>query len=332
MTILFIGGEMGSVTPSDAGINEATTALGGAGASYDSAFARCYLNCVGSSSYGLVSLTAAQTDLWTHFDLDQYNASASATLRTVAEWLNASSVAKIRLQTSWSSDSWSMDWHNGSAWVNLGSWTADGETRQTLDFHFVVNSATGSANAYMSGTNRMAVTSVDFSTIASLQYLKLYGNTVAINGNNGVSQIIMATESTIGMRVMTAYAANTGSTDQWTGSYTSIDETVYSDADFIYTTAADQVEVFSPTLVGSLTGYVVRAVAVTARAKKDGTGPANIRMALRSNGTNYFSGSDIALDVAYGAHYTVWETDPNTSAAWTTAAASAFQFGVKSIT
>lgn len=333
MTILFAGGEMGAVVPSDSNVNESTSALGGAGDSYDSNFARGYLRHTSSVSYSIAALAAAEDDLWVHFEFDQRNASQSATLRTVCEWLDGSDVAKFRLQTAASSDLWMLHYHNGSTWVDLGTqFTADGDSLQTIDIHFVCNTASGSVNMYLSGTNRLNSGTVDLSSITGIKKMKMYGNTISIDGQNAFSQIIMATgETTIGKRLMTFYASGVGASDSWTNNYTAIDELVYSDADFIFAESADLVELFAGTTVGSMTGYTVRAVAVTARANTDGTGPANLQLAVRTGSTNYFSSSQ-ALDVAMGAYYAIWETNPNTTIDWTATDISTLQFGVKSIT
>lgn len=333
MTIEYVGGEMGSLVPSDANVIEATASLGGSGASYDSNFARCYTRCYGSSAYALTpELTTPLTDFWVHFELDQWNATNSATLRTVMEMLDGSGVAKFRLQTSWSSGFWMLHYYNGSSWVDLGTqFTASGDTLQTIDIHIVCNSASGSANMYLSGTNRLNSGTVDLSSITGIAQLKCYGNSVTISGYNAFSQIIMASgESTIGMRLMTMYPSGNGATDQWTGGYTAVDETVYSDADFIWSDTANQVEVMAGTLAGSLTGYSIRAIGVTARANTDGTGPTQIQLAVRTAATNYFSSSQ-TLDAGYGAFVGLWEDDPNTTIDWTTTDAAAIQFGVKSI-
>lgn len=327
MTILFAGGEIGAVIPSDANVYEAT----GSNTHYDTNFARCCLQCYGSTAYAPIVLAAAEDDLWCHFDLGQWNASSSSTLRTVCEWLDGSDVAKFRLQTSYNSTSWSVDYHNGSAWTNLGSFTAATGNLQTIDLHFVCNTASGSVKMYMSGTERLDSGTVNLSSITGIKTMKLYGNSIVIPGPNNFSQIILATgETTIGKRLMTLVPTGAGATDQWTNGYAAVDETVYSDADFIFAESAGLVELFTGTAVGSISGYTVRAIAVTARANTDGTGPQNIQLAVRTGGTTFTSSSQ-ALDVAMGAHYAIWEDNPDTTIDWTAADISTLQFGVKSI-
>jgi hypothetical protein len=144
--------------------------------------------------------------------------------------------------------------------------------------------------------------------------------------------MIVQDQSTIGFVLGTCVPSGAGSTSAWTGAYTDIDEAVTSDADFISSGTANQVSTFAQTAIPTLTGYVVRAVCVSARAKRGSSGPQNIRMALRSAGTNYFSGSDISLGLGYAPVQTIWATDPATSAAWVNTAISSLEPGVKSIT
>jgi hypothetical protein len=103
----------------------------------------------------------------------------------------------------------------------------------------------------------------------------------------------------------------------------------YSDLDFINSGTANQVSTFAIN-APTLTGYVVQAVAVTARANRGSGGPQNLKLVLRSAGTDYL-GSTKSLDVGYGAFVEIWETDPATSAAWVNTAISTLQPGVKSI-
>lgn len=330
MTILFAGGEMGAFVPSDSNVIENTSGIGGGSASYDPDFARGHLRCYGSATYALADLAAATDDLWLHFELDQWNASGTASKTTVIEFLNSSGVAKFRLTSAWSSGTWGMDYHNGSSWVALGSdFTTLGGSLQTLDVHIVCNSASGSANVYLSGTNRLNSGTVDLSSITEIEQLKLYGNNVAIPGYNAFSQVIATEdESTIGWRLKTVPPTSAGATTDWTGTYAEVDEFIYSDADFINTATATQVELFAhSTAIPS--GYSIRGIAVTARARRSG-GPTKIQLALRSAGTTYFSG-DKTLDAGYGAFVHVWDEDPATTAAFTTAAIAALQFGVKAI-
>lgn len=329
MTILFMGGELGSFIPSDSNAGEDSTS-----GYFDSNFARTSARATGSTAYVESWEWAGQTDLWIHLELKQNAAISSASLHPTYVFMDSSGNEKIRLACSINVTTGIGTWAlqlNNAGWATMGStFEANVLSRQTIDIHLTVNSATGVADLYLSGTKRISNASVDLSTVSNIAQCRGYGKTVTISATQAFSQIIVATTSTIGMRLMTFYASGTGASDTWTGTYTSIDEAVYSDADFIWSASANEVELFAGTLVGSLTGYSVAAVGVSARAKTDGTGPTNIQLAVRTGATNYFSSSQ-ALDAGYGAFLNIWEDNPNTTIDWTVADISTLQFGVKSI-
>ncbi len=225
-----------------------------------------------------------------------------------------------------------MQYWSGSAWTNIGSAvsvTTNG-IRQRYDI-YITGGGTGSGTAelYISGTLRANGTA-DFTAVTNLIKFRGYGlNTVAEARS---CNLIVADEPTIGMKLMTIYASGAGSDSAWSsGTWASVDEVATSDVDFISSASANQVHTFAGTAISAFTGYTVRAVAVTARAKRDATGPQNLQLVVRVSGTNYFS-STKALTVGYGAIFNVWETSPATSVAWTVAEMSGLQFGVKSIT
>lgn len=330
MTILFAGGEMGAFIPSDSSAVEAV----GSNISWDSAFSRCAITASGSTSYNEAPEWSGQTDIWVHVELKQYAPVSSGSLLQTFVLMDSSGNEKIRLacsiNVSTGIGTWALQLNN-AGWATIGStFDASVLSRQTVDIHIVCNSATGVADLYLSGTKRISNPSVDLSTVSDIAQLRPYGKSTVIPAVQSFSQIIVATTSTIGGRLMTVPPTAAGATNQWTGAYTGIDEIAYSDADFMFSDAADQVQMFAGTPVGSLTGYSVAAVVVTARARTDGTGPENIQLAVRTNSTNYFSSSR-ALDAGYSAHVGIWETNPNTTQAWTAAEAAAIQFGVKSI-
>lgn len=332
MSILAFGGEMGFFIPSDGTVVEATATLGGGiSGSYNSSFARCYTACPLTPAYAETVEVAETADFWLHFEVDQYFFSNSSTQGPIVEFLDGSDVPFVRLNSdSQASTTWQVEYWTGAAWTAAGTFTAPGDSLQTLDINVVGNSASGSASVYLSGTNRLTTAAIDLSAYGGVAKVRFYGRGSSIAGTRAISQVIMADEPTIGWRLATVPATGAGATTDFTGTYTEIDEVVYSDADFINSAVANQVEIFSHSSTVP-SGYTVRAFGVTARAKRGASGPANLQLALRSSGTTYFSGSK-ALDVGYGAFCHVWETDPATAAAFATSAIASLQFGVKSIT
>jgi hypothetical protein len=317
MSILSAGGEMDAFSPSDSAVYEDTTV-----GTFDSAFARCAIHVDTSLSYAECPHVGAQTDYWFHADLQFVNAGANNILFFVNN--AGTEVVRIKMTGSKTAATYQFQYLLSSVWTDVGSTiTINMSTRQTFDIHIDVTG--GSIKLYLAGTLRLTA-SATLTGISDIAYARLGSPNDA-----RWSQVIQADESTIGMRLLTRHPSGAGATSSWVGAYTEIDETVYSDADFINSATANQVSTFAQT-GGAFTGYIVQAVIVSARAKCGATGPQNIRPILRVSGTDYDGGSDLALDAGYGPFQTDWETNPATTAAWVNTAIDALQPGVKSIT
>lgn len=317
MTIYYMGGEIGTFTPADANAGEGTSTLG-----KDPNFSRVSISVNGGSSSNTSSDFSLPDEWWFH----AYIANRFANVAFKYYYFRTATTDVLRLgfnQTSIKVEVWS-----GIAWVEvIAPTTVDmgSDAEQTIDLHVTGNSASGEVALYIAGVKRDEQTA-DLSTVVGIENLKIAGA-----ASYGGSQFVIADEPTTGWRLMTYVPTGAGATGDWTGDYTGIDESVNSDADFINSGTANQVELFTTTPVGSITGYIPRAVGVYCRAKCGAGGPQNLQLALRSAGTTYFSGSK-ALDVGYGGFGHIWNQDPATSADFLSGALAALQPGVKSIT
>lgn len=322
MSDLFAGSCIAAYIPADGNCTDTTS--GG----FDTAFVRTGIRLVGLSTYAESFHHATSTDFWHTADL-YIDSSFGPTEVSLYEAYNSSDVLIYKVTGTTSGSTTTIKQYtspDGSAFTQRGtSFGIDLDVRHTLTFHLNTD-GTGSAEIYSSGTVRLSVTGVDLSALTNVEYHRIRSCGVVIWSQS----VCRDTNTTIGSRTAEFYPTGLGATDQWTGSYTAVDEAVYSDADFMWSDTANQVEVMAGTLVGSLTGYVISSVAVVARAKTDGSGPQNLQLALRTASTNYFSGS-IALGAGYSANVGIWSTNPNTTIAWTSADAGAIQIGQKSI-
>jgi hypothetical protein len=298
VTILAFGGEMGFFIPSD------SAAIEGQVLTYNASFARGYSGANGAASYLETPSVSAQADFWLHFDIDQEGTINSSTKERTVELLDNGGIGQIRLAVNWLSGgadaSWEIQTFDGALWNGVGSFNAAPGTMQTVDIHVVSNTASGSINVYLSGTHRIDSGTINLSGFTGIAKARCYGLTHSIAERCGYSQMILATESTIGKRVGTIVMTGQGSTHTFTtGGFGNIDELAYSDADVINSDTNAQVELFTGTPVPSFTSYVIRALAICARVKKESTGIAQVQLALRSAGTTYFSATK-SLDFAYG--------------------------------
>jgi hypothetical protein len=327
VTELFCGGEMGAFTPSGSGVTEITTS-----GRFNSSFARCAISLDGTiGSPNLyyadgVEWAEEADDFYIHFDHALGGNCSSDS--TVIALLNGSGTEVYRIRQATVSSgvyTWRMQYLDAmAAWTNAGSTISISNSLGTYDLF--VDTTNGDMSLFASGTELVTVTGLTLSHNDGVANVRLYSADQA----RCFSQVKADTEPTIGGRLYTLPPTGAGADTAWTGTYTEIDEIVYSDADFVNTSTNDAVEIFSIT-APTLTGYVVKTIAVTARAKRGGSGPQNLRLILRSSGTNYDNGSDIALGVGYGATWANWATNPATAAAWVNAAVSSLQYGVKAI-
>jgi hypothetical protein len=329
MSILFGGGEMGAFVPSDSTVIENT-----ASGRFNSSFARCAIYCDNSLSYAESEVFTATANFWLHVEISQNGAfNTDATFQKLIEFLDSSGTARVRLLSDSpvvAGGNFKLETWNGSAWLAAGSFSTSVNSLQTIDINIVSNTASGSVALYLSGTERIAPGTIDLSAFSGIAQVRMYGKTSGIGVPVYYSQIIGADESTIGWRLTTVPATSAGATTDWVGTYAEIDEIAYSDADFLNSATANQVELVAHS-TAIPAGYRVRAAVVTARGRRgSASGPQHVELALRSGGTTYFSASK-SLALGYKAFTNAWETDPATSAAFTTTAAGLIQFGVKSI-
>jgi len=123
-----------------------------------------------------------------------------------------------------------------------------------------------------------------------------------------------------------------GTTQQWTrntgaNNYAAVNENP-PDGDTTYVSDATVGEI-DRNLYPATTGTLVKAVIARPFARKDDGVARSIRAVTKSGATLGDNGADFALSTSYAYYHGLFETDPNTSAAWLIAAVNAAEFGVK---
>lgn len=321
MTILFAGGELDGLVPSDSTVVESTViSTGSWQARWDTQYSRTAIYCPNSATYCETPAFSSATTFWYRgsFNANQY----PGALTLLSFYSGSTEVFRIRI----TANSLQMQYLSAaSTWTDIGSaFTFTVLNLQALAVKVVP--ATGVAEAYLANTLRASGTASGgvMSMFSGITKARMWGA-----GACFWSQILCKTTSTIGRNVSVGYATGNGANTAWTGDYTGIDEIVYSDADGISSGTATQVETYTSS-VPTVNGFLVEGVVINARAKCGETGPQNLELCIRTAATNYFS-SDHLLTLGYAGYCGIWETDPSTSAAWVTAAAQALEFGVKSI-
>lgn len=133
-------------------------------------------------------------------------------------------------------------------------------------------------------------------------------------------------------RVETLYPTGGGNSSQFTPSagsnYQCVDETPPTDdTDYVESTTAGHIDTYAMGDLSS-TPASIAAVQISSTDRKTDAGAKTINHAIRRSSTNYF-GADIAQGDSYLINYTIWSTDPSTSAAWTASGINAAEVGQK---
>ena len=136
------------------------------------------------------------------------------------------------------------------------------------------------------------------------------------------------------VRVRTMVPASNGTSSQWTGSdsdstdnYAHVDELPYSSTDYITSGTPGHTDLYG--LTGGLptTGLDIKAIAVNMQATKTDTGAATVQATIKSDATTDASTAH-NLSTSVTSLQSIWETDPDTSTAWTPDAVNALEAGV----
>jgi hypothetical protein len=135
-------------------------------------------------------------------------------------------------------------------------------------------------------------------------------------------------------RIQAIVPTGAGNSTQWTPSagnnYACVDEVPPSESDFITTNTVDYLDTYA---TANLSGSIgsIKCVQVQALAKYEGAPtPTNLELAVRSNGENYFSADKEVLTTSTQLS-AIWETDPDTEAAWTESGVNAMEIGIKAV-
>lgn len=222
---------------------------------------------------------------------------------------------------------------NGSSWSTVGTASLAVDSLNKIVIHIKMDDTVGVLEYFVNG-NLIGSFSGDTIRSSQTELTYLLFRSTSSSGtvmNCTYSAIIIADEDISDIEYLQTAVSGVGAETSWTGDYTAVDETGFSDLDVISSSVANNIETMTKgALSSSYNGYEVMAVGVSARAKRGPTGPQNIQLAARSGSTNGFSTTK-SLNIEWSLVQNVFALNPATAAAWTFAEADAAQIGVKSI-
>lgn len=335
----FFGGEMSSFDTTFATVMETTSS-----GSYNSSYSRCSISLRGKESYMSTPSWPSASNFWTHWvGVAIGGAVNSYPCPMIYFYSGSTLVAKMYFsQTSGVNTVISIQTLQSGSLTSAGSGSATyayqtySQGLTTVDVNLVAGSS-GSVSVYAQGVLIFSTTSLNHSGWAGVTSMQIYGyNDGGGDQTQYVSQIICDISSTVGRYLITENFTNESATNnQWTGSggasnLADINEIVLDDSTYIYAASTGLTDTFYQSGL-SLGTYNILAVGVSARARVQGAGPANIKLALRTGSANYVS-TAIALNAGFQACFNSWTTNPATSSAWTASAAQAAESGVQSLT
>jgi hypothetical protein len=99
------------------------------------------------------------------------------------------------------------------------------------------------------------------------------------------------------------------------------------DTDYVYSPTADDVDTYAVQDMVAVAGSI-RAVQVTAVARKDDALERSLAIVVRSDGADY-DGDTQALGTSYVPYFQRYDEDPATAAAWEFAGVNAMEIGAK---
>lgn len=187
--------------------------------------------------------------------------------------------------------------------------------------------SSGSLTLYVDGT-QVATYTGDLTAGSSSTALGAFALFAVGKYRSYLSEIIVASGDTRTMSLVTHAPTAAGTTNQWIGTYADIDETQANGSDVIFTSNAAQIASFD---VNSLPqgAFAVRAVKVTAAGTHGESGPTQVQLGLRVDGTNTFAPAQ-ALDTGWTRVNTIFETNPVTGAPFTMDEVNAMEIAVQS--
>lgn len=211
--------------------------------------------------------------------------------------------------------------------------TAMDTTWRYISCRFTIHNTTGAFNLWVDGISEASGTNVNTRNTANNQLTHVeIGCDTNFDSVYFDDFVLDNSTQTKFFEVKNALPTGAGNTTQFTPlsgtNWESVDESGAHDSDttYVFSNTSGQKDTYqmaNPTLsVGN-----IRAVVTTFVGKVD-SGSISVYPVTRSGGTDY-DGSSTALTTSYVAYSRVHETDPNTSAAWTTSGVNAMEVGVK---
>ncbi len=209
--------------------------------------------------------------------------------------------------------------------------STDAVTERKIDLQIISYGASSTIHLYINGGIVATFTGdCTVSGVTDLDSVGIDNSEAPSNGASlGMSEFIVATEDTRAFSLLTMAPTSDGTTTDWTGAYTDIDETTLDDADAAYTDTVTQDQQFNATDAPSGV-FSVPYVTVVARAAKSGGATATkVGLGVNHGGT-VDAGTLQSVTTAWDRYERIMSTNPVTTNPWTTSDLTSLQINLRS--
>jgi hypothetical protein len=197
-----------------------------------------------------------------------------------------------------------------------------------VDMHVVSYGASATVNVFLDGVLLITFTgAVNASGVTDLdQVWDMFEGSYS----PWISEVLVADEDTRPYQGIVTHAlTGAGTTDSWTGVYSTINQTAISDATPNYSNTSNQDQGFNITDMPAGVFSIAAFRAVMRAAKSASPTPAQIAMGFNSGGS-VAVGSDQAITTSYATYAQIFTVNPVTGVAFTLAEMNALQLYARS--
>jgi hypothetical protein len=330
MAILWCGGEDIDFP------NGSSPTVNTSGGRFRTLFARCDVTVPGAQTAKSVTFPGGQvTSCWLTFYLCVTGAGG-----TSKRWLGliqSGGVSGLWIGTSAASSTrLALIKYDGTTQTELAAESGNsvptsGGVNAKVDIQLVNYGASSTVNVYLSGIQLISYSgSTAITGVTGFDQIAMFGDGASFG--QAFSEFILADEDTRGFPgLMTMALTGAGTTDSWTGIFSTINQTVISDTTPNFTNTVTQDQQFNITDLTAGT-FVIKAVKIAARMAVSATPTATqVKLGYNSGGSVAFgTGATKTPTTAYTTYDQLDATNPVTAAAWAQSDMNALQLDMRS--
>lgn len=275
------------------------------------------------------------TDVWMSFACYLYAADNSE--RIVAAANCTTGGQQVLLLYNDLTSTWRFDRGRGQATLGSAVASIGQGVWHWIDMRVKFDGSAGVVELWID--DQQVINATGLNTIAtggqtSLQYMSIADTASTVSKSFYFDDLMIASFRVGDTRIETLVpnsdaGPNDGTPSTGTSHYACVDEAQWSGSDYItLPNVSGDKELFGHAAL-STTPATIHAVRVLTADQKTDAGSFNIRHVVKSSATEGASASDIPLLISTYFHGTIFEQDPNTSAAWAYGAVNSASFGYK---